>query len=417
MVMLSELRRFRVVDDRGGSAQLNDLSVALLEGEHPPVTRLFYQGDDKRQMALEWAGMRRVEVAARRLVVADLAAGERASPDSLGDEVLLVRDVLDSLVLDLQNRRTTRANDLSLEEEGGRLLLCAADTSARALLRRLSRGLFAHAPDDSLYDWKYVEFLRGDPRAVSSGAGEHLRIARLQPGEIAVLSTAIPYLHAAELITLLPDPLAAQTLEVMSPERQLQVFEELDEEEAIRMLTLMGPNVAADLVGRLETATAKRYLERLPGERSAAVVELLRYPDDTAGGIMTNDVVFAPSSLTAQEAREHLRERLKKPEFVYLIYLVDDEEHRRLQGMISLRNLVVADDDQRLEEIMDPYVTTLAPLASAAEAAYRVINSHMAAMPVVNEDQKLLGAVTMNAAIVQVAPSSWQSQAPRRVFS
>ncbi|MCA1592931.1 MAG: CBS domain-containing protein [Acidobacteria bacterium] len=417
MVMLSALRRFSVVDERGKSARLQDLAVALFDGDYPPVTRLFYSVEDGQQMSLGWDDVRALEWEAKQIKVADLSAGEAAPPDSLKQEVLLVRDVLDALVLDLQNRRTTRANDLSLEEKDGRLVLRAADTSGRALLRRLSRGLFANAPDEFLYDWKYVEFLRGEPRSVRNGEGEHLRVTRLQPGEIAVLSTAIPYLHAAELLTLLPDPLAAQTLEVTLPERQLQVFEELDEEDAIKMLTLMAPNVAADLIGRLATGTATRYLERMPKERSARVVELLRYPEDSVGGIMTNEVVFISSGLTVREARASLREILKKPEFVYLIFLVDDDKQRRLQGMISLRNLIVADDDKRLEEIMDPYVTTLNHHEPAREAAYRVINSHMAAMPVIDDERKLLGVVTMDAAVTQVAPASWSSQAPRRVFT
>jgi len=277
--------------------------------------------------------------------------------------------------------------------------------------------MFATAPDASLFDWKYVEFLRGDPHSVRSGEGEHLRITRLQPGEIAVLSTALPYLHAAELITLLPDPLAAQTLEVMSPERQLQIFEELDEEEAVIMLTLMAPNVGADLCGRLATETARLYLERMPKAKSAQIVELLRYPEDSAGGIMTNRVITLSSQLTVREAREQLRESLREPEFAYLIFIVDDDKRRLLMGLISLRNLIVADDDKRLEEIMDPYVTALHHLEPAREAAYRVINSHMAAMPVIDDEKKLLGLVTADAAVTQVAPASWSSQAPRRIFT
>ena len=131
-----------------------------------------------------------------------------------------------------------------------------------------------------------------------SEAGKHLRIGRMAPGEIARLTDPLPYLHAAELITLLADPKAADTLEAMMPERQLQVFEELEEEQALRLLTLMAPDIAADLVGRLQTSTMRRYLERLPRKQAERIIELLRYPEDTVGGIMTNDVVFAVGNLT-----------------------------------------------------------------------------------------------------------------------
>jgi magnesium transporter len=417
MFMLSEFSRFRVADERGGRARLDDLAIALLEDDHPPVTFILYTGDDRRQRALDWKDVAAVSREEKEIKVRDLGAGREVAPDSTEDEVLLTRDVLDALVLDLQNRRATRANDLALEEADGRLRLRAADTSARALLRRLTRGLFSTPPADSLYDWKYVEFLRGDPDAVLSGAGAHLRVARLQPGEIALLSAAIPYMHAAELLKLLPDQLAARTLELMSPERQLQVFEELDEEEAAKMLALMSPDDAADLIGRLDTGAARRHLERMPKERGAAVIELLRYPEDSAGGIMTNEVVFVPSSMTAREAREHLSEQLKETAFSLLVYAVDDEEGRHLQGLLSLRNLIVAEPEARVEEFMDAYVTTLAPLEPARAAARRVINSHLPAMPVVGKDRRLLGVVTFDTAVMLAAPASWSAQAPRRVFT
>ena len=183
------------------------------------------------------------------------------------------------------------------------------------------------------------------------------------------------------------------------------------------MLALMAADAAADLVGRLDAADARRHLERMPKGKSAAVVELLRYPEDTAGGIMTNEFVFVPAALTAREARERLRGRLKETGFALLVYAVDDEEARRLQGLLSLRNLIVAEDGERVEEFMDPYVTTLSPLDPAGEAARRVINSHLPAMPVVGEDKRLLGVVTFDAAVTRAAPAAWRSQAPRRVFT
>jgi CBS domain-containing protein len=416
MVMLSHLRRFRVADGGGHRAKLEDLAVALLEGEYPPITYLFFYDEKKQLSRLSWDAVEGVDWRAREIKVKDLGAAREVSGDTAHEDVLLGRDILDALVLDLKNRRATRANDLELEEDSGGLRLRSADTSFGAILRRISRGRYGHVSEGSLYDWKYVEFLRGDPHAVRNGAGHQLLITRLPPGEIAGLTNFLPYLHAAELLTLLPDPKAADTLEAMSPERQLQVFEELDEEQAIRLLALMAPDVAADLTGRLRTKTMKRYLELLPKKQSERIVELLRYPDDTVGGIMTNDVVWVCGDLTVAEAREHLRDRLKEPDFVFLIYVVDDEKTRRLRGLLSLRQLITGDDGDKLEEIMDPYVTTLDPHAPAGDAAYRVLNSQLAAMPVVGEGGELIGVVTVDAAVAKVAPSSWSTQAPR-IFS
>ena len=131
---------------------------------------------------------------------------------------------------------------------------------------------------------------------------------------------------------------------------------------------------------------------------------------------MTNDVVFVRGHLTVVEARDKLRVPLQTPDFVYLVYIVDNEQSRRLRGAISIRDLITAPDEKKLEEIMDPYLITLQPLEAADESAHRVLDSHLAAMPVVGEDKRLLGVVTVDAAVAQVAPVSWSAQAPR-IFS
>jgi magnesium transporter len=416
MVMLSQFVRFELVDRHGRHATLLDCAVALLDAEYPPVTRLLFRYEGQEPQTLPWRAVQAIDWRERRIRVADPAESEPASLESLGNEVLLSRDVLDALILDLQHRRATRANDLWLEEANGWLSLRAADTSARAIVRRVSRGLYGRITTRALYDWRYVECLRGNPQAVRRGAGYHRRITRLPPAEIARLMALLPYLHAAELITLLPAPLATDTLEAMSPEQQLQVFEELEADEAVHLLALMAPNLAADLVGRLPTPTARRYLEWLSKPQSERIIELLRYPEDTVGGIMTSDVVFAEGALTVDEARRTSRERLKEPDFVSLIYVVETTMTRRLRGVISLRSLLTADDAQRLEELMDPYVAALHPLEPSREAAYRVINSHLVAMPVVGHEGQLLGVVTVDAAVAEVAPAPMESASAKGVF-
>lgn len=416
MLMLSQLRRFKISDHKGEISRLADLSVALLEGDHPPVTRLYFQNPRSEFRSLPWNDVKSIDWTNRLIEVSNLEKARSEDRDSMAKEVLLADGVLDALILDLENRRATRANDLCLEEEAGYLVLRSADTSFSALIRRLTGARFGYVSKPDLLDWKYVEFLRGEPRAVGREAGRHLRIGRLPPGEIARLTDSLPYLHAAELITLLADPKAADTLEAMMPERQLQVFEELEEEQALKLLALMAPDIATDLVGRLQTETMRRYIERLPRKQAERIIDLLRYPEDSVGGIMTNDFVYARGGLTVAEAREVLREPLKDPDFVFLIYIVNDEESRRLKGLISIRNLITAGDHERLEDIMDPYVTTLDPHTPATAAAYRVIDSHLAALPVAGDAGQLLGVVTVDAAVAQVAPRSWSALAPR-VFS
>src|SRR4030095_1741563 len=181
MAMLSKLRYFRLLDDRGGRHALGDIAVVLLKSDYPVVTDLLYRNSEGEQMMLPWSAVKGIDWHHAQINVSTFDSAQSVTKESLRKVVLLTRDVVDALVLDLHNRRATRANDLWLEEENGNLLLKAADTSSLAILRRLSFGLFGSGPSRAAYDWKYIEFLRGDPHAVRNGAGYHMRIKRLPP--------------------------------------------------------------------------------------------------------------------------------------------------------------------------------------------------------------------------------------------
>lgn len=432
---LSNLRRGFRIETASPAGQFQarrvDFTVGTLNVDYPRIKQLLFQidqpaGPGPQQNAttqpgkhpisvLAWDHIREIDWTRGVLRINSLDNMQTIESEVLTQALLLERDILDAFIIDLPGRRVRRANDLLLEDADG-LRLRAADVSLRALVRRISRSGRDGIDMNKLQDWKYVEFLRGDPSAVWAGVDYHRRIIHLPAGEIASLSDMLPYLHAAELILLLPEQLAADTLELMTAERQLQVFEELDDQYALKVLERMAPDIAADLIGRLDTDTAHRYLEMLTPSASQRIVDLLRYPEDSVGGIMTNDVVALPANLKVAEVRERLRKQGLQPDFIYFLYVVDSDEGQHLQGVVTLRGVLLARDDQRLKEIMNPYLEVLSPLDSPLQSAYRLINSQLAALPVVSAEGRLLGAVTVDAAISLVAPSAWRSQLPR-VFS
>ncbi len=275
----------------------------------------------------------------------------------------------------------------------------------------LGRGAARH-----LVDWKDLEFLRGDPEAARQGRDYHRQIARLQPAEIACLLDALPYLHAAELLTLIEDPIAADTLEMMSPERQTQVIQVLDADQAARLLSRMAPDAAADLLGYLAPERAEQLLRQVSAAERDLIIDLLRYPDDTAGGIMTNQLVCVHASDSVGASRRMLKDSIALPDFANYLYVIDSDAERHLQGVVSMRDFAVADDAALIESLMRAEVNTIDALTPARVAAREVADQQLAALPVSSRDGRLLGAVTVDAAIAQIAPLGWRSQAPK-VFS
>jgi magnesium transporter len=131
---------------------------------------------------------------------------------------------------------------------------------------------------------------------------------------------------------------------------------------------------------------------------------------------MTNDIIVAPESLTVKQARSELRAELATPDFVYYVYVVENAETRILRGVVTLRDLLVRDDLSLLGEVMRRDVVAIDPLEAAVGAARRVAEEHLAALPVVSRDGRLLGAITIDAAVAMLAPATLRSQVPR-VFS
>jgi magnesium transporter len=414
MVMFSELRGFHLRDEQHQTAMLSDLVLDLGAGEYPVGTHVLFRRRGRPAGELPWSAVRSIDLELGRILVADLDAVERDGQANLKQAVLLDRDVMDALIIDLPRRQSMRANDLWIEEIEGRLLLRAADISPWAVIRRLGHGFLGHGVSDRrLLDWRDVEFLRGDPLAAREGRDYHRRVATLQPPEIARLLDAVPYLHAAELLTLISDDLAADTLEVMQPARQVQVFEELDDDQQLRLLQLMAPDNIADLLDGLGPEPAGVLLNRLPEQASELVVELLGYPADTAGGIMTNDLLVVVADLDVIGARQAIRPDLVRSDFDYYVYVVDTLETRTLLGVLTLRDLLLADDRDQVREVMRKAIVTLDPLVPAIDAARAVAAQHLAALPVVGRDGRLIGAVTADSALVQIEPQSLSGDTPR----
>lgn len=302
MVMLSDFLRFRLTDrltDRQQRrARLWDVAVDLAAGDYPCVARLLIRTGASRQLVtLPWSDVESIDWQRRVVVVGKFDDAEQVQADDEDSHAVRARrDIMDALIVDVGRRHALRANDLWFREEHGQLWLAGADASPWAVVRRLGHGLFGRGAARRLVDWKDLEFLRGDPSAARRGRDYHRQIARLQPAEIASLLEALPYLHAAELLTLIDSPIAADTLEQMSPERQTQVIQVLDEDQAVCLLSLMAPDAAADLLGYLAPERATRLLAQVPTLARDLILDLLRFPDDTAGGIMTNQLVLVRAS-------------------------------------------------------------------------------------------------------------------------
>ncbi len=231
---------------------------------------------------------------------------------------------------------------------------------------------------------------------------------------IAELADALPYPMTVELIGSLPPDMGADVFEALPSPRQLQVLESLGISEQAGLLARVSAQNAAGIVAEFDPATAGTVLEALPPDRRATIVELLRYPRETVGAVMTNELVTVPASVPVRRALELLRTGLRGPDFVYFVYVLDGDG--RLAGVVTLRDLLIADPACSIAEVMNPHLETVHALDPAGEAARRVVDTQLLAMPVVGLEGRLVGALTVDQAVRLVAPEAWRRRAPT-VFS
>src|SRR5207302_827658 len=126
---------------------------------------------------------------------------------------------------------------------------------------------------------------------------------------------------------------------------QAALLQTMDSEDAADILDEMEPDNAADVLGDLAPHDAAALLNSMERDEADAVKSLLRYPDDTAGGLMTTEFVALPQSLSVAGAIRELRQlgrREELPEFLHLLYIVEAPDLRRLVGVVSLRDLILA---------------------------------------------------------------------------
>ena len=334
----------RPVLDRHGEpiGKVADLIVAIGD-RYPPVTGLVVK-TERRRIFLPWADVASFDVRGAQLGTATIEIDKFQQRDN---ELLLFADLQDKQIIDIDGRKVVRVNDLRLDEIEGRLHLVAVDVGAAGLLRRLgiegpfrtvARNLRLPVPERYI-DWEDVDPVETSIASIRLRV-PHVGLQELHPADLATIIDQLTPRDRAGVLAVLDDEAAADAIEEMEPETQVEVLEDLEPERAADILEEMSPDDAADLIADLSDAARDTILPLMDREEADEVTELLGYPEDSAGGIMTTEFVTMGDQLTAGEAIARLRELEPDAETIYYVYVVDDDEH--LRGVLSLRDLIVS---------------------------------------------------------------------------
>ena len=218
----------------------------------------------------------------------------------------------------------------------------------------------------------------------------------LHPADLADVAEALPEDRVPAFLSALPRDRAAEVLEYLDEELRTQLLEAMTTEQAAALVSEMNPDERADVLEELDEERAEEIVEGMPAEARRETEQLRRYDPDSAGGIMTTDVVKVAATTTVEDALKRVREiaRSGKAEAMYAIYTTDEEG--RLAGVLSLRELLAAPEGSTLSDVAWTEPQSVSPFADREEVARVISNYDLVAVPVVSESNHVIGVITVD---------------------
>jgi Mg/Co/Ni transporter MgtE len=281
------------------------------------------------------------------------------------------------------------------------------DVGLRGLVRRvMPRSLAGRVDAGGFLDWASVEPFTGHVPTVRLRV-PHPKLAKLHPAQVADLVEAASHNEGEEIMAAV----------AADPELEADVFEELEDSHQLEFVEDRSDEEIAQLLGRMETDDAADLVLQLPEERREDVIALLSsfqarrlrtllgYDPATAGGLMSPEFVCVYADATREEALDRVARSSLPPESLSWIYGMNT--HRRLRGGIALADLVRTREGERLWTVLRAVQTVRAD-ADLEEVARLMTDFDLTVVPVVDDDDRVLGIVTVDDVLELVLPEPWR---------
>jgi hypothetical protein len=385
--------------------RVEDAIVRLGGVGYPPITgflvkvagRTSYLGIDRvSEIGAEGVVLRKAKL--------DLRHFERRE-----EEVLLKRDVLDRQLINVEGARLVRANEIELADVAGSWRVVGVDTGARGGLRRLLPKPIGHriATGDFL-DWASVEPFVGHVPTVRLRI-PHPKLAKLHPAQIADLVEAASRREGEEIIEAVgadDRELEADVFEELDEQHLREFLEDRPDEEVAEILSRMAPDDAADTIGELDEERREPVLALLPVSHRVKVRALLGYEPDEAGGLMSPEFISLRGVTSAADALEAVRLSKISPDLLTAVFVT--EADGSLEGSVALAALFRAEPGKRLSALVKHELPSLRADAPFEEVARLMADYNLTCTPVVDEQERMLGIVTVDDVLEAMLPRGWR---------
>ena len=222
-------------------------------------------------------------------------------------------------------------------------------------------------------------------------------LVTMNPSDIAILFDDLEESTLPLLFRLLPKDLAAETFVEMEPDLQEMLIRGFSDSELKEVVDELYVDDAVDLVEEMPANVVKRILRQADAETRKLINDILKYPEDSAGSIMTTEFIDLRPTMTVADAVKHIRRNGLDSETINTCYITD--EGKQLMGIVSIRTLILAEEDAVLSDIMEDSVISVTTLTDQEEATAMISRYNFTVLPVVDGEQRLVGIITVDDAM------------------
>lgn len=374
---------------------VKDVIVAL--DKFPRVTKLIVNSRGYK-FILPWNTIGLFDSVVLRL---NLIKAELPQTNIDENEILLAKDLLDMQIFDVHGRKVVRVNDIQLSQINNEVRMVSADIGFRGMLRRLGieqlgeklADIFNVKIPDHLISGEFVAPIKPGKKSLYLTV-PYQHLSKMHPADIADMISDLNASERSSIIEFLDDETAAEVMPELSPEMQVEVLKSLNEEKAADILEEMDPDEAVDVLQDMPKQQTERLLSLMDDQEDAEDLrELMTFDEDEAGGLMNTEFISFSQDLTAEYTINWMRDNEPDADMIYYIYVTDKEE--RLLGILSLRRLIIAKPDMKLQEIMNTDVISINLDTKRKEIANLMIKYNYLALPVLDEQKQMRGIVTL----------------------
>ncbi len=401
-VFIARLAGIAVFDPRGDQVgKVRDVVVTLRHGSNPPrVLGLVVEVQPRRRIFCPMTRVTNIDAGA--VVTTGLLNMRRFELRS--GETLVLGELLDKRVNLLGTGEEVTVQDVAIYQERTRDWFVT-----KIFVRKLGTG-FRRRGETILVDWHAVSGLSLiDPK---QGVASLLAtVENLRPADLANLMHEMSAKRRIELAAALDDEKLADVLEELPEDDRIEIVASLEGERAADVIEEMDPDDAADLLSELPPEQAEALLSLVEPDDAEDLRRLLAYEDYTAGGMMTPEPVILPPDSTVAEALARVRDSDLSPSLAAQVYVVRapfETPTGKYLGVAHFQRLLREPPSTMVSAILDDSLEPIGPEAPLSQVTRYFATYNLVALPVVDENDHLLGAVTVDDVIDHMLPDNWR---------